>query len=236
MKNNLILAGPHKERLASWGRGLNGFVSASLLVDRLDELTDDVARIKPEILLLDFDLLELNGRSSAVPLRKLCADTKIIILSDAISENSEWELLKAGVRGCCRNEIEPSFLKQVVEAVQLGELWVRRSLTCRLIDELGKTTSKNKAYRATLGLLNNLTQREYDIAVRIGNGESNKKIAHSCSITERTVKAHLTEIFLKLGITDRINLALVISSDNRKNGSSSPDSPLVISRAGDYSL
>jgi DNA-binding NarL/FixJ family response regulator len=51
--------------------------------------------------------------------------------------------------------------------------------------------------------------------VRVGNGESNKQIAMACNITERTVKAHLTEIFLKLGVTDRLNLALSLSADNR---------------------
>jgi len=120
---------------------------------------------------------------------------------------------EGGCAGCCQNDIPQKFLKQAVMAVQQGELWIRRSLACRLIDELGKTTSKNKAYRATLGLLNKLTQREYDIAVRVGNGENNKQIAQACGITERTVKAHLTEIFQKLEITDRVNLALVLSSD-----------------------
>jgi two-component system NarL family response regulator len=139
----------------------------------------------------------------------------------------EWELLKAGVRGCCRSDSDPKFLKQVIEAVQQGELWIRRTLTCRLIDELGKTTARNKAYRTSLGLLNKLTQREYDIAIRVGNGESNKQIAKACAITERTVKAHLTEVFLKLGVTDRLNLALVLSADERNNNFGNSESPIL---------
>lgn len=209
---NLILASSNENRLALWKRGLKDFVSNTLIIDRLDTLRDDVVRIKPQVLLLDFDLLGSNG---IVDLRRLCVETKTIVMSGDISEDIEWELLKAGIRGCCRNDIKSDLLKQVVVAVQDGELWVRRTLTCRLIDELGKTTSKNKAYRATLGLLNTLTQREYDIAVRVGNGESNKLIAISCEITERTVKAHLTEIYLKLGVSDRLNLALALSADNR---------------------
>lgn len=228
--NNLILASSNEDRLASWKRGLSDFVSTTLIidrliVDRLDTLRDDVVRIKPQVLLLDFDLLGLEGSNNVASLRRLCVEVKTIILSGSISEDLEWELLKAGIRGCCPNDAKPKFLKQIVEAVKGGELWIRRTLTCRLIDELGKTTSKNKAYRATLGLLNKLTQREYDVAVRVGNGESNKQIARSCSITERTVKAHLTGIFLKLGVTDRLNLALVISADN-KNFLSNSDSPL----------
>jgi DNA-binding NarL/FixJ family response regulator len=102
-------------------------------------------------------------------------------------------------------------------AVHEGELWIRRTLTCRLIDELGRSTAKNKAYRESLGHLNKLTQREYDIAVRVGNGESNKLIANACGITERTVKAHLTEVFQKLGVSDRLNLALVLSAEERSS-------------------
>jgi len=176
----------------------------------------EVMRIKPEVLLLDFDLIGLNETNGAASLRRLCTETKIIIMCGALSESMEWELMKTGVRGCSKINVLPEILQQVVIAVQRGELWFRRTLTSRLIDELGKTTSKNKAYRATLGLLNSLTQREFDIAVRIGNGESNKQIAQSCGITERTVKAHLTEIYLKLGITDRLNLALTLSADNRR--------------------
>ena len=215
----LILASSDQGRLNSWKQGVGDFANTSLvidrlIIDRLDTLRDDVLRIKPEFLLLDYDLLGMNASNGAASLRRLCSETKTIIMARDLSENLEWELVKAGVRGCCNIDIQPQILKQAVMAVQKGELWIRRSLACRLIDELGKTTSKNKAYRATLGLLNKLTQREYDIAVRVGNGENNKQIAQACGITERTVKAHLTEIYQKLEIADRVNLALVLSSDH----------------------
>ncbi len=212
MTNNLIIASSSQDKLSSWKQGLNGFVSESLMVDRIAMLEDQIRQTKPTVLLLDFDLVGTNG---VIGLRSICAETQTIVIGGDISEETEWKLLKAGVRGCCRSDSDPKYLRQVVEAVQQGELWIRRTLTCRLIDELGKTTAKNKAYRDSLGLLNKLTQREYDIAVRVGNGESNKVIAKACGITERTVKAHLTEVFIKLGVTDRLNLALVISADDR---------------------
>ena len=169
------------------------------------------------------NLLGRNGLFGIATLRRLCSETKVIILTGDISEEIEWELVKSGMRGCCSNDAEPKLLRQVVEAVKEGELWIRRSLTSRLIDELGKTSLKIKTYRATLGLLNKLTQREYDIAVRVGNGECNKNIAQACGITERTVKAHLTEIFHKLGVSDRLNLALVLAADNRVSCANSDD-------------
>lgn len=214
MKNNLIIASPNRESILPWMAGLNGFVMVSIITDRLDMLWDDVVRIKPEVLLLDFDLLKLDGLNCVAQLRRLCLETRTIVLSDTISEEVEWNLFKAGVRGCCQNDIKADLLNQVVIAVNQGELWIRRSLTCRLIDELGERTSRKNAYLPSLGLLNNLTQREYEIAVRVGMGESNKQIAQSFAITERTVKAHLTEVYQKLRITDRLNLALIISADD----------------------
>jgi DNA-binding NarL/FixJ family response regulator len=215
MTNNLILASPCQNRLASWKLGLDGFVCTTLASDSLGTLRDGVVQAKPSILLLDFNLLGLNGVTS---LKSICTETKTIIIGDAVSENMEWVLLKAGVRGYCQSDINPNLLRQVVEAVQQGELWIHRTLICRLIDELTKTTPNNISHRTSLSLLNKLTQREYDIALRVESGESNKQIAQSCAITERTVKSHLTEVYLKLGVTDRLNLALVMSADNKKQG------------------
>jgi two-component system NarL family response regulator len=212
MVNNLIIASSCPNRLSSWKQGLIGYESTALVIDNLSRLQNEVVQVKPKVLLLDYDVLGSNGFSS---LRNICAHTRIIIIGSAISEEAEWELLKAGVRGCCRNDVEPKFLNQVITAVRDGELWIRRTLTCRLIDELGRTAAKNRSYRESLGHINKLTQREYDIAVRVGNGESNKLIANACGITERTVKAHLTEVFQKLGVSDRLNLALVLSADDR---------------------
>ncbi len=217
MEHNLIIASPNKERILSWKAGLNGVVKYSILTDKLHILWDDVVRIEPEVVLLDIDLLGLKSQKDTTRLTSLCTKTRVVILSGAISEDMEWELLKAGVRGCCRYEISSDLLKQVVMAVQQGELWIRRTLTSRLAKELGEITGKNKAYQASNELLNKLTQREYDIALHVANGESNKTIAQMCAITERTVKAHLSEVFHKLGVPDRLKLALVLSGDNKNH-------------------
>ena len=218
--NNIILASSCQIKLASWRQSLCDLssitlVTVELISSNLETLRVDVARIKPQILLLDIDLLGLDGSREIANLRKLSADTKIIVLTGDITENIEWNLLKAGMRGCCRYDVKPGLLNKVVVSVQKGELWVRRTLICKLIDELGNTTSKYETYRASHDLLSKLTRREYDIALLVGNGQSNKKIAQTCAITERTVKAHLTEVYLKLGVADRLNLALVLSAEER---------------------
>ena len=110
-----------------------------------------------------------------------------------------------------QGDIEPEQLKNVVEAVQQGELWIRRALSWHLLNELVVITQeKNKIKQAVSDLLANLTRREYEIATLVGNGESNKQIARRLDITERTVKAHLTEVFRKLEVADRLKLALIV--------------------------
>ena len=207
----ILLASPSQETLARWKQGMRGFANVDCL-DNLDLLKNNLARNKPKVLLLDLDLPELGGPSGIAALVKASPGTRIIILTNAISDEAEWELFKSGVRGCCLKDVEPKQLKNIVTAVQQGELWIRRTLTCRLLDELGAVAlEKNQIRQAASDLLANLTQREQEIATLVGNGENNKQIAQRLAISERTVKAHLTEVFRKLNIEDRLKLALIVT-------------------------
>lgn len=178
----------------------------------LDSLKDKLTNTKPEILLLDYDLPGLNGQSGIEELIILLnMETKIAVFSPELSDETEWKLFKSGVRGCCRNDLPPEQIRHAIKAIQQGELWIRRTLTHYMLNELVEITrEKNKIERAVNDLLTNLTRRKYEIAMLVGRGESNRDIARQLAITERTVKAYLTEIFRKLDITDRLNLALIM--------------------------
>ena len=207
----ILLASASEGTLACWEQGLSDFAS-TLCVGNFDSLRDSLVRIKPKILLLDHEFPGLDSSAGIPGLVKLSPETRIIVLGITLSDQVEWALFKAGVRGCCPKNVEPTQLKRVVEAVQQGELWMRRSVTCRLLDELGIIAlEKNQLKQATKDLLANLTQRESEIATLVGIGESNKQIALHLAITERTVKAHLTEIFRKLDVADRLKLALLVT-------------------------
>lgn len=207
----ILLASSSPDRLSDWKRGVRGFSHISC-VGSFDLLRDMIVRIKPLILLLDHDLPGLDSPTHIADLNKLSPETRIVILGHSLSDETEWELFKVGVRGCCRKDIKPKQLENVIVAIQQGELWIRRTLTCRLLDELGVIAlEKNQIKQAASDLLANLTRREHEIAALVGNGESNKQIAQRLAITERTVKAHLTEIFRKLDVADRLKLALIVS-------------------------
>ena len=208
----ILIATSSAESLARWTLGVTG-LGAVLAVGQLDALQQGMIRIAPAVLLLDMDLPGVSCATVA-SLRKRNSATKIVSLSRTVSDEVELTLFRSGVRGCCRCDIDPPLLARVVVAIQQGELWIRRSLTPRLLDELGeKLRHENRIVAASsLGRLAELTLREREIAALIGNGDSNKQIARQLAITERTVKAHLTGIFRKLGIADRLGLALRVTA------------------------
>jgi DNA-binding NarL/FixJ family response regulator len=206
----ILLASSSQDNLSRWEQGIRG-LAPIFCSTNLDSVRGELVRIKPKILLLDLDLPKLDGPNGILGLMKLNPETRVIILSGMLSDEIEWSLFRTGVRGCCRVDIEPGQLQNVVQAVQQGELWIRRTLSWHLLNELVMITQeKNKIKQAVGELLANLTRREYEIATLVGNGESNKQIARRLDITERTVKAHLTEVFRKLDVADRLKLALIV--------------------------
>jgi two-component system NarL family response regulator len=210
----ILLASPSPELLHRWEEALRAF-GTLVAIDQADSVRTSLLRERPQMLLLDLDLRGLDTPKAIARARNLSLATSIVALSGPISEETEVDLFKAGVRGYCRNSIDPQLLKRVVVAVQLGELWVRRSLMSRLLDELGVRSSYAvHDKRAVIGRLACLTVREHEIAALVGSGGTNKEIARQLDISERTVKAHLTEIFRKLGIADRLKLALLIVANN----------------------
>jgi len=98
-------------------------------------------------------------------------------------------------------------LLRVINSVLAGELWIRRSLVPKLLDSVAAETA-NAGTGAT-GRFAILTPREVEITRLIAKGETNKHIARYLAITERTVKNHLTTIFRKIGVVDRLKLAVL---------------------------
>jgi DNA-binding NarL/FixJ family response regulator len=208
----ILIASASQPLLTAWKQGLQALFSV-LAVTETDSLGEALVRTRPHILLIDLDLPDLGGTEGIARLWQLHRATRIVVFSTALSDDAELALFLSGVRGCCQRDIDPQLLKRVVVVVQEGELWIRRSLTYRLLDELAaRAEPQGPAASAAGPRLANLTAREQEIAVLIGSGESNKQIARRLDITVRTVKAHLTEIFRKSGIADRLRLALLVTN------------------------
>ncbi len=121
------------------------------------------------------------------------------------SEEEAFSLLKAGVQGYCHVEAAFEQLREIALVVEHGGLWMPPDLMLRL---LAVSTRVIPSVAPEVPQLNDLTSRELMVAEQVAHGASNREIAEALEITERTVKAHLSAIFDKLGVRDRVQLAL----------------------------
>ena len=171
-----------------------------------------MANVKPSVLLLDLGLIPPEGIGSISAIQLLSPSTKIILLNNLYDEKEAMSALKSGVKGICPKDIEPSMLKKAIEVVQKGEVWACRKTVSRLLSEVVSLTESRQKDPPNLSevCLDYLTPREFQIAQMVGSGANNKEIAHRLNITESTVKSHLTTIFSKLQIPDRLRLGLFI--------------------------
>ena len=177
-----------------------------------EELERAMANVRPSVLLLDLALLPPEGIGSIFTIQRLSPSTKIILLSSGFEVKEAIRAVKSGARGVCHKDIEPSMLKKAIEVVQKGEVWMGRKLVSHLLSEIVSLTESRQRDPPNLSevCLDYLTPREFQIAQMVGNGAHNKEIAQRLNICERTVKAHLTAIFNKLQIPDRLRLGLFI--------------------------
>src|SRR5262249_35443051 len=125
--------------------------------------------------------------------------------------------LKAGVRGYCHSNVAPGLLRRAVDRVQDGEIWAGRKVLSKLVDDLASHVGVRDVETPArwIGELDRLSSRQQEIARLVSGGASNREIANHLRITEKTVKGYLTAIFQKLGLSRRVQLALLVTEDGR---------------------
>lgn len=141
---------------------------------------------------------------------------KIVILSNIPRFEEAILSLKGGARAYVNAFAGPQTLKQIAEVVNEGGIWLGADLMQALIASTQKVDAENKEAQArTLNqetLQQKLSRREFEVAKLIALGDSNKVIARKLNIAERTVKAHVSTIFTKLEVNDRLKLVLLFTS------------------------
>ena len=182
------------------------------LITSVAALNDRIATREPTAILLDSELLDKPLERQVGEIVHQAGTARVIVLTPVFIEDEEIALLKAGAKGCCRRGIDPDSLQQVLSVTSNGGVWVTRSLLPRLVSELRKyVDAHRKPPESTQNdALAELTQREREIVRLIVEGASNKEVASSLNISERTVKGHLSNVFQKLGVADRLKLVLLV--------------------------
>ena len=152
-------------------------------------------------------------------LRKATGASAVVVLSNRPDNEEALTLFSAGVRGYCNAHATAANLRQVANVVQAGGLWIGEALMQRLLAATQVAMSRvavatpatDENTSASAGRLAVLTKRELEVARTVAGGASNKEIARLLNITERTVKAHVGAVFQKLGVRDRLHLALIVN-------------------------
>jgi DNA-binding NarL/FixJ family response regulator len=165
-----------------------------------------VRQLKPEILLLD---LAMPRRPGLEALREMSTDTtgvRVILLTAAAEKDQIVEALQLGARGVVLKDSATQILLKSIRAVMDGEYWVGRESVSNLVQYLRGLvgSSSNVARQRRYGL----TPRELEIVSAVVAGYANKEIAEHFKISEDTVKHHLSNIFDKVGVSTRLELAL----------------------------
>ena len=135
----------------------------------------------------------------------MVAGCPVVVLSNLPSNEEGLVAFSAGAAGYCNALAIPAVLRQVSTVVEQGGLWVGQDLMRRLFSALTARAAPTQMSLAVLSV------REHQVAQAVARGGTNKEIARAMGITERTVKAHLTAIFEKLGVRDRLQLSLIVN-------------------------
>jgi two-component system nitrate/nitrite response regulator NarL len=161
---------------------------------------------KPDLLLLDLSMPQQTGIEAIRELGSLGASVRIILLTAAVEKSQIVEALQLGARGVVLKDSATQILIQAVRVVMAGEYWVGREQVTNLVQYL-RTLMQTQAQEARQRKFG-LTPRELEIVSAVVAGFANKEIAEHFKISEDTVKHHLSNIFDKLGVSTRLELAL----------------------------
>lgn len=165
-----------------------------------------VRQHNPQILLLDLALSKARGIEALRELSKLGLPTRTIILTEAIESDQAVEVLRLGARGIIMKHSAVELLLKSIRCVNDGEFWLGHERLLDLIQAVRRMTPypSDSGDKRDFGL----TSREMQVIKLISSGYTNKDLAKELGISENTAKHHITNIFDKLGVSNRMELVL----------------------------
>ncbi len=170
--------------------------------------------LRPDVVLMDVRMPNLNGIDATT---EILATAKrdnrpapaVLILTTFDADEYVHDALTAGASGFLLKDALPEELVNAVNIVAAGDALLAPRITKRLLEKFASTRPATNRHALRL---NDLTEREHEILVLIGRGLSNKEVAETLFLAEQTVKSHVSRIFTKLDLRDRVN-AVILAYD-----------------------
>lgn len=174
-----------------------------------DEVPAAVAGCTPDVVLMDIRMPRVGGLAATEALRRRVDAPQVIVLTTFDADEFVLRALRAGASGFLLKDTPPTEILHAVRRVAMGEAMLSPAVTRRLIahvtgEELGS------ARRKALARLDELSDRERDVALAIGRGRSNAEIAAELLMGVATVKAHVSRLLVKLNMNNRVQIALLV--------------------------
>lgn len=171
------------------------------------ECLEKLKKCNPDVLLLDINMPEKNGIEVLEQMKEDNLQNKVLILTVHNEMDYLIKAVEVGVDGYILKDSESSELKKAIIAVKDGENYIQPSLIPILNSQLlSRDSDKDK--------ISSLTNRELEVLIEVANGMFNKEIAFNLNISERTVKNHISNIFKKIGVSDRTQAAVFAIKNN----------------------
>jgi DNA-binding NarL/FixJ family response regulator len=165
--------------------------------------------VQPDVLLLDLAMPRVSGLEALRELAGSSSGPRVLVLTVAIEDAQILEALELGARGVVLKEAATELLFKAIRSVVAGQYWVGRDIVTDIVRHLRERAA---AGRRLPSPAERLTPREREIVAAVAAGESNREVAHRLGLAEDTVKHHLSNVFDKLGVSNRAELAAYAAS------------------------
>jgi two-component system, NarL family, nitrate/nitrite response regulator NarL len=172
------------------------------------EVVQVVQETKPDILVLDLRMPYMDGLTTLQSLQQLDRRVKVIVLTASEDKNEFVQAMKLGCSGIVLKQTAPELIVKSIRKVNAGEIWLDSHTTAAVMRQFASPSDVVNGSPGKGRERSPLSQREREIVGLVAQGYKNREMAEKMFISEQTVKNHLHNIFDKLGVSDRLELAL----------------------------
>jgi DNA-binding NarL/FixJ family response regulator len=177
---------------------------------------------RPDVVLMDIRMPQLDGIAATRLLRTQPRPPAVIVLTTFDADELVLRALQAGAAGFLLKDTAPIEIVRAIESVHAGEGTLSPSITRRLIALVAGDSDAAVRRERARQRISSLTPREREVALAVGQGSANAEIAHELYMSVATVKAHVSRLFAKLEVDNRVQIALLVHD---ATGGSSPSAP-----------